>query len=63
MTQAQAKQIFEPFNTTKSRGLGLGMPYAQKIIHQHGGQITVDSEPGKGTQVRVELPTSGRNSQ
>ena len=62
MTPAQVKTIFEPFHTTKSRGLGLGMPYAQKIIHQHGGQITVESRQGKGTQVRIELPTNGRNS-
>ena len=63
MTPAQVKEIFEPFKTTKSRGLGLGMPYAQKIIHQHGGQITVESRPEKGTQVRIELLTNGRNSQ
>ena len=56
MTSEQVKQIFEPFNTTKSRGLGLGMPYAQKIIHQHGGRILVDSQPGKGTQITIELP-------
>jgi signal transduction histidine kinase len=60
MTPERIKQIFEPFNTTKSRGLGLGMPYAQKIIHQHGGQITVESELGKGTQVKIELPANER---
>ncbi|HEY0730194.1 MAG TPA: ATP-binding protein [Pyrinomonadaceae bacterium] len=63
MSPAQVKEIFEPFKTTKSRGLGLGMPYAQKIIHQHGGQITVASREGKGTQVRIELPINGRNSE
>ena len=61
MTADQIKQIFEPFNTTKSRGLGLGMPYAQKVIQQHGGQIVVESQPGKGTDVRIELPANGRN--
>lgn len=50
------KHIFEPFNTTKSRGLGLGMPYAQKMIGQHGGSISVESQLGTGTQVRIELP-------
>jgi signal transduction histidine kinase len=63
MSPAQVKAIFEPFHTTKSRGLGLGMSYAHKIIHQHGGQITVASQQGKGTQVIIELPTNGRNSQ
>jgi signal transduction histidine kinase len=52
----QIKRIFEPFNTTKSRGLGLGMPYARKIIEEHGGAIGVDSVPGRGTRVRIELP-------
>jgi len=61
MSADQIKQIFEPFNTTKSRGLGLGMPYAQKVIQQHGGQIVVESQPGKGTDVRIELPANGRN--
>ena len=62
MSPAQVKAIFEPFHTTKSRGLGLGMSYAQKIIQQHGGHITVESQQGKGTQVRIELPAGGRNS-
>jgi len=61
MTPDEIKQIFEPFSTTKSRGLGLGMPYAQKIIQQHGGQIVVESQPGKGTEVRIELPASERS--
>jgi signal transduction histidine kinase len=61
MTPDQIKQIFEPFNTTKSRGLGLGMPYAQKIIEEHGGQIIIESQPGKGTEVRIELPTAERS--
>lgn len=61
MTPDQIKQIFEPFNTTKSRGLGLGMPYAQKIIQQHGGRIVVESRPGQGTEVRIELPTTERS--
>jgi signal transduction histidine kinase len=61
MSPERIKQIFEPFNTTKSRGLGLGMPYAQKIIQQHGGQIIVESRQGKGTQVRIELPPDDRS--
>lgn len=58
MSPDQIKHIFEPFSTTKSRGLGLGMPYAQKIIEQHGGTILVHSELQKGTEVRIELPVS-----
>ena len=58
MSPDQIKQLFVPFNTTKSRGLGLGMPYAQKIIEQHGGEISVESRPGQGTQVKIELPAA-----
>ena len=57
MSPERIKQIFEPFNTTKSRGLGLGMPYAQKIIQQHGGRIEVESQLGKGTQVKIVIPS------
>lgn len=56
ISKEQLKHIFEPFNTTKSRGLGLGMPYAQRIVERHAGRISLDSQLGKGTQVRVELP-------
>src|SRR5215204_1094760 len=59
----QMRHLFVPFNTTKSRGLGLGMPYAQKIIEQHGGRILVESQQGQGTQVRVELPSARGVSQ
>lgn len=56
MSAEELEQIFEPFHSTKSRGLGLGMPYAQRVIEQHGGAILVESEPGVGTKVKVELP-------
>jgi signal transduction histidine kinase len=53
--EAEAKKIFEPFYTTKEQGLGLGMPYAKKIIDQHGGTISVSSQPGKGTTISIVL--------
>lgn len=55
-----AKNIFEPFYTTKEHGLGLGMPYAKKIVDQHGGTISLSSRPGEGTTIHVVLPV-GRN--
>lgn len=48
--------IFEPFITTKEYGLGLGLPICYGIIQKHGGQITVDSQPGLGTSFTVWLP-------
>lgn len=59
MSADQVKDIFEPFYTTRSKGLGLGMPYAQKVIEQHGGTIRVESREGEGTRVYIELPKGG----
>src|SRR5262249_54151199 len=49
-------RVFEPFHTTKSRGLGLGLPYARKVIEQHRGEIHISSKPGQGTRVIIRLP-------
>lgn len=50
-------EIFKVFYTTKgSKGTGLGLAITQKIIHEHGGTINVDSIPGTGTVFRVKLP-------
>ncbi|HYG11066.1 MAG TPA: ATP-binding protein [Pyrinomonadaceae bacterium] len=56
MTPEQVEKVFEPFYTTKSQGLGLGMPYAQKVIEQHRGAIHIESRPDVGTQITIELP-------
>jgi two-component system sensor histidine kinase HydH len=56
MSAEQAEKIFEPFYTTKAAGLGLGMPYAKKVVEQHGGTIEVESRAGEGTTVRITLP-------
>jgi signal transduction histidine kinase len=55
----QAK-IFDAFFSTKKAGSGLGLPTTRKIIEGHGGQIRVQSEPGKGTQFTIRLPTPAR---
>lgn len=51
-------RIFEPFFTTKLPGVGtgLGLPLCQGIIESHGGNITVESQPGHGTIFHIELP-------
>lgn len=52
----EVRKIFEPFYTTKAQGLGLGMPYAKKIIDQHGGTISLSSRLGVGTTISITLP-------
>ena len=50
------ENMFNPFFTTKSGGTGLGMAVTQRIIEEHGGEIQVVSEKGKGTVFRVFIP-------
>ncbi len=55
MTSEVLSRAFEPFYTTKARGTGLGLPICRKIVEAHGGTIAVQSSPGQGTTVTVEL--------
>jgi putative PEP-CTERM system histidine kinase len=48
--------LFRPFQSTKKKGLGIGMFQARMIVEAHGGGIRVESEPGKGSTFRVSLP-------
>ena len=50
------ERIFEPLFSTKVRGIGLGLAIARRYAEQNGGRLAVQSEPGRGTTFRLELP-------
>ena len=56
--QKHQKRIFDPYYTTKKAGNGLGLATVYSIIEKHGGHISVDSEPGRGTTFTLYLPAS-----
>lgn len=58
--QARLFERFERASPVKFAGLGLGLWIARQIVEEHGGRITVDSEPGAGSTFTFELPRGGR---
>ncbi|MGI5915816.1 MAG: ATP-binding protein [Anaerolineae bacterium] len=56
MSEEDLERLFQPFFTTKERGIGLGLSVSHSIIEAHRGKIAVSSEPGRGTRFTVELP-------
>jgi FixJ family two-component response regulator/signal transduction histidine kinase len=56
MDEAARSRVFQPFFTTKPGAMGLGLSISRTIAAAHGGTLSVDSAPGRGTTFRVELP-------
>jgi two-component system, NtrC family, sensor histidine kinase HydH len=48
--------VFDPYFTSKQSGTGLGLSIVHRIIESHNGQVSIESEPGKGTRVMILLP-------
>jgi signal transduction histidine kinase len=63
ITQENLDKVFNPFFSTRSDGLGLGLFVTQQIVHRYGGSIRVASSPQEGTLFEVKLPSGGEGSQ
>jgi signal transduction histidine kinase len=56
LTPEECERIFTPYYTSKQHGTGLGLAIVQSVVSDHGGRISVVSEPGSGTTFVIELP-------
>ena len=56
LTAEECERLFTPYYTTKQHGTGLGLAIVQSVVSDHGGRISVISEPERGTTFRIDLP-------
>jgi signal transduction histidine kinase len=56
LTSRELKKVFTPFYTTRQAGSGLGLYLSRRLVEEMGGQLTMTSEPDKGTEVTLLLP-------
>jgi two-component system, NtrC family, sensor histidine kinase HydH len=63
MTDEVRQRAFDPFFTTKTRGAGLGLAKVQTIIGDHGGSITCDTAPGRGTTFTISLAVTQKQGE
>ena len=57
MTRAELDRAFDDFYTTKATGTGLGLSIVRRLVLDLGGALRVETEPGAGTRIAVDLPT------
>ncbi len=56
LTAEECERLFTPYYTSKAHGTGLGLAIVQSVVSDHGGKISVRSQPGSGTTFVIELP-------
>lgn len=56
LTREECDRLFTPYYTTKQHGTGLGLAIVQSVVADHHGKISVESEPERGTTLRIDLP-------
>jgi signal transduction histidine kinase len=62
MSPDEANRIFEHFYSTKPGGSGLGLSIVRRLVTDLHGSVRVESEPGKGTSMILEIPTASREA-
>jgi signal transduction histidine kinase len=60
--EADRDRVFDPYFTTKSEGTGLGLAITSRIVTEHGGVLSAEGRPERGTRVVIRLPLGGRES-
>jgi two-component system sensor histidine kinase HydH len=63
MSSGEIAKAFDPFFTTRETGSGLGLAMVKKIVDLHEGKVVIESEPGEGTKVTVQLPRKGEEEE
>jgi signal transduction histidine kinase len=62
MTAEMCEQVFEPYFSTRETGIGLGLALTRKIVEEHGGRISVESHPDRGTTFHIIIPRRSHGS-
>jgi two-component system NtrC family sensor kinase len=60
MSPEVLSKVLDPFFTTKEKGTGLGLSVVYGVVKRHGGRLSIDSAPGQGTTITIQLPVAAR---